>query len=180
MSNSSDQPLNQSIRVSADILDPIGIAVPGSVPASAAEIPLSIEGHGTAILRVAVTVPSTGAFTPGAAFPISFMSESGRIVLATLLQVADPLAAQLAIVDVAFSEAGEHALVLQIVSPPARRVRLERSLDLKVWESEACTLPPGSGQRFESFIGNGLPIDCEVPCDVGDPRVFYRAVLLEP
>jgi len=128
---------------------------------------------------VEVPVPATAAIMPGAAYPISFVADSGRIVLATLLAVADPSPFPLAIVDVAFSEVGNHA-PLRIISPPARRVKLERSLDLKTWQDETCTLPPGSGQRFDSFIGSGLPIDCEVPCDVGDPRVFYRAVLLGP
>ena len=179
VSNPSDEPLNQEVRVFTDILDPVGVAVPGSEPSSVAIVPLSIEARGTAILRVAVTVPPDAGFPSGAAYPISFMAENGRIVLATLLQVANPLALPLAIVGVALSNSNDHALLLRIVSPPARRVKLQRSLDLKAWEDETCTLPPGSGQRFDSFIGNGLPIECEVPCDAGDPRVFYRAVLVD-
>ncbi len=178
--NPSNQPLNQDLRVFTDILDPVGVGAPGTEPMSLVSIPISIEARGTKLLRVEVTVPASSALMPGTAFPISFVADSGRIVLSTLLQIVSTAPSPLAIVDVAFAAPENHALRIRVVSPSARRVKLQRSLDMIVWGDEPCTLPPGSGLRFDSFIGNGLPIDCEVPCDAAEPRVFYRAVLLEP
>ncbi|MFN0128336.1 MAG: hypothetical protein ACKV19_16810 [Verrucomicrobiales bacterium] len=174
ISNPSDHPVDQTLTVTSGIFSPLLFGVPDQTdpPSGVVRVPVSIPPRGTATLQLLARAASPGL----GIYPLTFTSSSGHTVLATLAQLAAPLD----IVAVSIAPVPEHALRLKLNTPVQRVLKLQRSSDLVNWIDETCTTPPGSGSRLETFIGNGLPMECDVPCDPDEPYMYYRAVDLGP
>lgn len=77
------------------------------------------------------------------------------------------------------TQAPSSTVQLEIETLPGRYYRVEESADmLNNWITTNCTVTDG-GYANGIFVGNGSIVNCSVPCDELEQKMFYRVVRID-
>jgi hypothetical protein len=143
-------------------------------------VSLTIPAQGSEIVRQTFGRNDSGELSGWSEIEVTLLGETlPSAYLPVRLVSGERESVQPRVKSIAAAKQPESAVTLQIETLPGRFYRIQQSAELRgEWLDTNCSLE--SGEYADTiFEGSGSLMNCDIPCDELDAKMFYRVIRLD-